>query len=166
MNCSSAFHDLFEALDLNLFSPLIGALLSIDPIEDSFFCEDVEDGADGLEHDRRVCLEQVREAPRSERVVAPDEQVGALVDLGDGHGAAALDIDVVNAQTEVVDNSILILGLVEVRADRLRLEQTTEQDWIVRLFELLVIAKLSLPVVTPDKQSFFGGDTARVDDTG
>ena len=118
-----------------------------------------------MEHDGLIVFEEVWEAPSLEIVVAPNEKVWTLVDLGDGHGTATLYIDVIDVEAEVMDSFVLILSLVELGIDRLSFKQAKEKDWFLSLSQFLIVAELSLTIITPDEKSFLGSDGTRVDHT-
>lgn len=100
---SSTLHDFLETFHLDLLNALIRPLLCIYAIKKLLLGQNVQYGADSLEHDRLIILKEVWEAPRLERVVAPNQQVWALVDLGHCHRTAALNVEVVDVKTKVVD---------------------------------------------------------------
>ena len=64
-----------------------------------------------------------------------------------------------------MDHFVLLVSLVEVGIDHLSFKQTAKQNRRVCLFKLLVISKLGLPVIAPDKESLLFGNRTRVDNT-
>ena len=163
LNGTTLLHHFVEPLNLYFFCPFVGALLSIDAVEDMLFGQDIEDCAHSLEHDRRITIKKRREAPCFEGIVPPDNQVGTLVDLGNCHCATTLNINVVDAQAEVVDDSVLILSLVKLWIDRFGFKKSTKYYRLICLLQLFIVAKLSLSIITPHKQPLFCSDCARMD---
>ena len=92
-------------------------LLCIDTVQELFLGQNVEYSSDSLEEDRLIVFKEVRETPRLKRVVTPNQQVGALVDLSDSHCTTALHIEVIDVETKVMDCLILAVGLVKARVD-------------------------------------------------
>lgn len=156
-------HNILEALHFDFFNAFESSLLCVDAIEDVLLRQDIQDSANGLEVDWLVAVEQLGKAPSLEGVVAPDEQVGTLVDLSNCHGGATLHIDVVDIGAEVVNN--FVLALDEARLNGFRFDQPAKQNWTVSLFELLVVSQLGKSVVPPDEQSLLRRYGARVDHT-
>lgn len=160
----SLLHHLIKSFLLNFLDALVISLLSINSIQDLLLGEDVQDRSDGLEDDGWVIVEEVREAPRLERTITPDYQIWTLINLGDGHCASALDIEIINAESKVMNHFILIFSLIQLWVDHLGFQKATEEDWLVGLLELLIVAKLRLTVITPHEQALLGGDGAGMDD--
>lgn len=111
---TTLIHDLLEAFDLDFVDAFIRPLLSVYSVKDLLLCQNVENGPDSLEVLGLIVLKEVGETPRPERVVAPDDEIGAFVDLGDRHCASALHIQIVDAEAEVMDHLILRQCLVKL----------------------------------------------------
>lgn len=122
MDKPSLLHHFFEAGNLDFLDLLVRFLLGIYSVKVPVLGQDEEDGADSLKQDWLVTVEKLWKSPCLERVVAPDQKVGTLVDLYYGHCTATLDVQVVDVETKVVDHSVLHRRCVETWADPLGLE--------------------------------------------
>lgn len=107
-------HCFLKTLHLNLFYAFVGALLRVDAIQDVLSGEDVEDGANCLEMPRLILVKKVWDSPRFERIATPNNQVGALVNLSYSCCTTALHVQVVDIESEVMNDLILSLSFIEI----------------------------------------------------
>ena len=97
-----------------------------------------------------VLVKKVWYSPRFERITTPNNQIGALVNLGYSCCTTALHVYVIDIESKVMYDLVLSLSFVEIWIHSFCFQKTAKQDRFVSFEQFFVITKLCLFVITPD----------------
>lgn len=148
-----------------MFNALVASQLYVDAVKNLLLCQYVEYTTNCLEEDRWVLVKKFWETPSFEWIVPPDQQIWTFIDLNHRHCTSTFNTQIVDIETKIMDDFVLLFRLVKLRVNVPGFEETSKQDRLVGLLKFFVEAELCLSIVAPDKKSVLGCYSTWMDHT-